>query len=77
MREFEKGSLGCSLCGESYLDKNRFCLSAPLPGSALHSKDERHWFNRAWTVQEARRGRMIPGFDVKEVSLYVLLLIPC
>jgi len=76
MKEFERESLDCSLCGSGYRVQNPMCRTTPLPGSPfkLHSEDERHWFNRAWTVQEVRRG-MIPGFDVKEVSLHALLLI--
>lgn len=76
MREFEKRSLDCSLCGEGYHEKHPTCPATPLLGSALHSVDERHWFNRAWTVQEARQ-HMIRGFDVRHVSPDVLLLIGC
>jgi len=89
MREFERDSLDCSLCGKALSlsfnshHQNPMCLTAPLPGSILdlHSADERHWFNRAWTVQEARWEKMIPGFDIKKVSPYVCqpgyLLIGC
>ena len=73
MRAFEIGSLDCPLCGDAHQIKNQTCLIMPLPGSTLHFADERHWLNRAWTVQGASIGGMIPSFDVKGESLHIYL----